>query len=284
MLNRNLKSKISRAVFFDEYNEIDIYIEDTAKGYKKLFLKLLQRILGEQYKIENIFPLGGRGEVLQACSSDQESRDRARIYIIDGDLYLLAGETDDVHLKGLFVLPRYCIENHLLCELSLLNIMDEEETDKSFETIENLFNFEGWVDAVKVHLVDLFIEYAVAKKIAPTVQTVAFGYSGLVSSNSGEVDSSKVDLRILDVKTAVIEIAGQYSYESTKHEIKQLVAHDKNSLLSVVSGKDILMPLLLMRCKKFVPFKITNLALKMRVANVCNLESMSMLPSFINNE
>ncbi|WJG20950.1 DUF4435 domain-containing protein [Vibrio furnissii] len=281
MLTRNLKAKVAKASFFDDYNEIDIFIEDTAKGYKKLFNKIIQRILGGKFKIENVFPLGGRREVLTACQSDQNSRNRARLYIIDGDLYILSGEVDDTKLNGLYVLPRYCIENHLICKMSLLSIMEEEDVDNSLETLEQLFDYDAWVDAVKSNLVDLFVEYGVAKRIAPSVQTVAFGYSGLVSSNTGEVDPIKVARRIDDVRQQTITIAGQELYDETKIEISALVDHSEESLLSIVSGKDILMPLLLMRCKRLVNIKAPNLSLKLRIANVCDLESMRELPEYI---
>lgn len=281
MLTRNLKAKVAKATFFDDYNEIDIFIEDTAKGYKKLFAKILQRVLGQNFKVENVFPLGGRTGVLRACRDDQGARDRARIYIIDGDLYLLAGENEDTNLNGLFVLPRYCIENHLICKMSLLSIMEEEDPDKSLETLESLFDYDAWLNAVKSNLVDLFVEYGVAKRIAPTVQTVAYGYKGLVSSNTGEVDPIKVTSRIADVRQAIIAIAGQELYDTTKAEISSLVSHDEDSLLSVVSGKDILMPLLMMRCKRLVSLTAPNLSLKLRIANVCNLESMANLPDYI---
>lgn len=282
MLKRNLKAKVAKPIFFDEYNEIDVYIEDTAVGYKKLFTKIVQRVLEPHYKVDSVFPLGGRTEVIAACKTDQGKKNRARIYIVDGDLYLLSGETEDLNLRGLYVLPRYCIENHLLCDLSLLSIMDEEDPTRSFDVLAGLLDFDGWVDANKNHLVELFIEYGVAKKIAPTVQTVAFGYRGLVSSNDGLVDPVKVDMRIKDVKEQVIKISGQDLYDKTRQEISQNISFDKNHLLSLVSGKDLLMPLLLMRCKSIVDLKLKSIALKFRIANVCNLESVESLPTHIN--
>jgi hypothetical protein len=281
MLTRNLKARVAKAAFYDDYNDIDIFIEDTAKGYKKLFSKILQRVLGNKYKVDSVFPLGGRGEVLTACKADQTPKNRARIYIIDGDLYLLSGEIENTKINGLFVLPRYCIENHLICDLSFISILDEEEADKSYDEIEQLFNFSGWIDAIKTHLIDLFIEYGIGKKIAPSVQSVAFGYSGLVSSNTGELDEKKVNNRIKSMRQEIINIAGIELYNITRKEVSNLVQYDKQSLLTFISGKDILMPLLFMRCKRLVDFKVTNIAFKQRLANICDLESMSELPNYI---
>ncbi|ELG5190194.1 TPA: DUF4435 domain-containing protein [Vibrio vulnificus] len=284
MLNRNLKAKVAKATFFDDYNEVDIFIEDTAQGYKKLFKKIIQRILGGEFKVDNVFPLGGRKEVLTACRSDQKSRNRARLYIIDGDLYILSGEVEDTKIKGLYVLPRYCIENHLICKISLLSILEEEDPNNSLEVLESMFDYDSWVNAVKTNLVDLFVEYGVAKRIAPTLQTVAFGYSGLVSTNTGEVDPEKVKRRICDVQKETINIAGKELYDKTKAEIAALVDHNEESLLSIVSGKDILMPLIMMRCKRLVNFKAPNLSVKLRIANICDLNSMKNLPDFIYRE
>ncbi|EOV0147233.1 hypothetical protein ACOIXN_004718, partial [Vibrio vulnificus] len=129
-----------------------------------------------------------------------------------------------------------------------------------------------------------FVEYGVAKRIAPTLQTVAFGYSGLVSTNTGEVDPEKVKRRIFDVQKETINIAGKELYDKTKAEIAALVDHNEESLLSIVSGKDILMPLIMMRCKRLVNFKAPNLSVKLRIANICDLNSMKNLPDFIYRE
>lgn len=273
MLDRKQKSKVGRAAFFDEYNEIDIYIEDTALGYQKLFSKLMSRLFEGSYKVENVFPLGGRGQVIDACKRDQSSRGRTRLYIIDGDLFLLSGEVEDISLKGLYVLPRYCIENHLLCDKSLEYIMDEEEPEKSLESLRRDFNYSGWVESIKTDLIDLFVEYGVAKSIAPHIQTVAFGHKKLISDNSGELDKIKVKNRIENLKATVIQHAGNTCYDKEKDKILKLVSYSETSLLSYVSGKDILMPLIMLRLRKNIKTNSTNIAIKSRISNICQLDS-----------
>lgn len=281
MLTRNLKARVAKATFYDEYNEIDIFIEDTAHGYKKLFLKLVQRVLGPDYKVENVFPLGGRLEVLESCRHDQAPRDRARLFIVDGDLYLLCGESECTNLRGLYVLPRYCIENHLICSESILSILEQEDAEKTYEVLEQHFDYSGWVSINKDKLIDLYLEYAIAKKIAPSLQTVAFGYSKLISSNSGEIDQTKVENRISTLRSDIIEISGEELYETTRSQISSLIDYNEDSLLRFISGKDMLMPLLMMRSKRLVNFKAPNLSIKMRIADVCNLESLSSMPEHV---
>ncbi|HGY1050312.1 TPA: DUF4435 domain-containing protein [Aeromonas salmonicida subsp. pectinolytica] len=279
MLERRLKSKIAKAVFYDDYNDIDIFIEDTAKGYKKLFSKLLSRVLGSNYKINNVFPLGGRLEVVGACTRDQKTRDRARLYIVDGDLFLLTGE--DISLNGLYVLPRYCIENHLICFNSLVKFMEEEDIEREYSHLSALFNIDSWIDSVKTDLLTLFIEYGVAKSIAPHLQTVAFGYSGLVSGNSGEVDHLKVTERINNLKHDVISHAGEEKYNQERKKISSKVSYDMDSLLKYVSGKDILMPLLMMRVKSIVKTTAANISIKHRLSNSCNIDSLNDIHNFV---
>jgi len=279
MLKRSPKAKRNKASFYHEYNSIDIFIEDTAVGYKKLFTKLLSRILSSSHIVSDVFPLGGRIEVISACEADQLRRNRARLYIIDGDLYLLTGE--NLNLKGLYVLPRYCIENHLLCISALLSIMEEEDPERDLIALEGLLDFTGWVDSVKNDLLSLFIEYGVAKSIAPHLQTVKYGYKNLISGNSGDVDRDKVNTRIHTLRQQIIDHAGQNKYDAERERIGAMVTFDYDSFIKYISAKDILMPLLMMRIKKHVKITSPNLTLKHRISNICDIDSFGDVSSFI---
>ncbi|MEZ8197350.1 DUF4435 domain-containing protein [Vibrio splendidus] len=272
-LVRSTKAKRAKSAFYHEYNEIDIYIEDTAIGYKKIFRKLMSRYFEGSYKVSDVFPLGGRDQVLKACGNDQQPRKRPRLYIVDGDLYLLLGES--IQLQGLYVLPRYCVENHLICPNALTQILEEEAPESEYEQLEDKLDFIGWINANKMHLIELFIVYAVAKKLTPTIQTVAFGYKGLISSGDGEVDATKVRHRIESLSKDVISLVGQKAYEKEYEEISSKVSFKNSELLTYISAKDILMPLLTLRLQRTTKFKVSNLTLKHRLSNRCAIESFN---------
>ncbi|MDW1824034.1 DUF4435 domain-containing protein [Vibrio sp. Vb0937] len=279
-LERKLISKRAKAVFYTEYNDIDIFIEDTAVGYKKLFNKLISRYFKDEFTISDIFPLGGRDQVIKACKDDQIARGRPRIYIVDGDLYLLTGEQQT--LKGLYVLPRYCIENHLICPNSITHLLEEEDPDKDYEHLAQKLDYEGWIQSTKDSLLNLFVEYAVAKKLTPHLQTVQYGYRGLISSGDGSVDNDKVEQRITQLSTEVKSIVTKEEYDMTRADISSKVNYANEDLLKYVSAKDILFPLLMLRMQRTVKFKVPNLTVKHRLSNTCPVDTFEGLKDHIN--
>src|SRR5208283_2113686 len=119
------KAKKAKAVFFRQWNDIDIFIEDTEKSSKKIFRQILSRCFVDKYRVAEIFPLGGREAVITACQGDQIDGGNPRIYLIDGDLSLILGIRVP-SLKRLFVLPIYCIENLLIDETAVVEVLFEE--------------------------------------------------------------------------------------------------------------------------------------------------------------
>lgn len=148
---RSLGAKHAISTLFQEKNDIDIYIEDTAFGYEKLFTLLLSRVFEGEYRVNKIFPLGSRDQVIKKCQN--ESSNRPYLYIVDGDLFLLIGDTIKTK-KGLYRLPFYCIENILCDGNAITEVLDEEEPTKSIQDIENSFDYLNWIETNKNKLFD----------------------------------------------------------------------------------------------------------------------------------
>jgi hypothetical protein len=269
---RSVQAKSAKSVFFEDVNDIDIYIEDTAFGYQKLFAILFSRVLNDQYKVSKVFPLGGRKAVVD--QHNKHSSDRPSLYIIDGDLFLLTGDAVD-NMNGLYKFPYYCVENILCDNKALLTVLDEEEPVKSLEDIEGLFNYQEWLLNNENKLFSLFVEYAISMILNPQEQTVAFKVSDLVSSNKGELDDDKLRNRMESLKKTVIESTSLDAYESARNEI--LANFDLSGLnkLDVISGKDYLFPLLKTRAKALVKTKISDLNFKLRLAKTCDVNNIS---------
>ena len=205
MHDRGAAAKSASSLFYEEYNDVDIYIEDTAEGYRKIFKELLNKALGTKFKIEQVFPLGNRDEVIKECKKNQESNGRKKVYIIDGDLHILNNAPEPA-LNGLYVLPRYCVENYLFCENAIYQTADEEEWEMELEQIKDKINFNSWLTENESLLLDLFILYAICYKHTPHEQTVGYKVSKLCNSNSGIVNPDKVKARKDELK----ELVGWY--------------------------------------------------------------------------
>lgn len=265
MFFRRIAAKSARSIFFEEYNDIDIYIEDRALGNKKLVKELLKKSLGSEVKIEQIFPLGSRDEVITECWNNQHKTGRKRIYIVDGDLYLISG-SDVAGLTGLYVLPRYCIENFLIDEESLIELAYEEDPIMEIEEVRTNLNFSHWLEYNQALLTELFIIYALCFKHMPEEQTVGYKVSKLCSSNSGLVCNDKVVCRIAELKKKLVEKIGEVAFRTAfEHYSANLIDHEY-VMLKCVSGKDYLLPLLVTRLKSFLKFPNLNSSIKIRLA------------------
>lgn len=272
MLERGLAARKAKSVFFEERNSIDIYVEDTAIGYKKIYKCILNRLLGEDYLINDVFPLGGRGAVLTSWGSDENKRKRPRLYIIDGDIDLLHGVRECK--AGLYTLPYYCIENIFVCEDAIVNLMVDEDPEKEKDELSALFDFNGWNEKNADLLFELFITYALIQKFTPSIQNVNYQISKLVSGNKGELDSVKVNERIGMLETSLRLVITDEVIAYEKKKIKSEITKDAR-VKKFVSGKDYLLPLLMTRVKSIVNTKISNINFKHRVSKYCDLNDLS---------
>ena len=268
MLERGLAAKKARSVFFEERNSIDIYVEDTAIGYRKIYKCILNRLLGDRFLINDIFPLGGKTAVLSSWENDTNKRSRPRLYIVDGDIELLQGirECKD----GLYTLPYYCIENIFLCEKSIVDLLVEEDPEKEHDELYKLFDYEGWEIKNSKLLFDLFITYFLIKKYAPSIPNVNYQVSKLISDNKGDLDSVKVSDRINNLNKTLLGVISNDELKKEKEKIESEIKKDMR-IKKYISGKDYLLPLIMIRIKSIVSTRISNINFKHRVSHKCNL-------------
>lgn len=265
---RSVEANFAKSVFYTQYNDIDIYVEDTKQGYEKVFKILFSRLFEDKFRVDSIFPLGGRDKVINKFKEDKSTR--PFLYVIDGDLMFLT--KDDVqNTKGFFRLPCYCLEN-ILCDVNaLINILDDEDSNKNYSEIVKDFDYPNWILENEHKLFELFIEYKVSKILYPELGTVSFAVEDLISCGRGILDNTKFQQRIQFVKNSVIGIAGYDEYILTRNEILQNFNKSQTSRLNIVSGKDYILPLLKKRGQSSAKMNVSNPSLMNRLAKNCDL-------------
>ncbi|WP_062358364.1 DUF4435 domain-containing protein [Pseudoxanthomonas mexicana] len=138
----------ARSVFFEEFNDIDIYVEDTDATTIRIFTTLLQRAM-ENLRIETVFGLGGRHEVLKRFSSDANNA-RKRLYIIDGDFSCILGDLCHHEVPtGVFRLSRYCIENYLVDEEAFIQVAHDEDGSRRQIELKQEANLQEWMESTR---------------------------------------------------------------------------------------------------------------------------------------
>jgi hypothetical protein len=280
MHNRGTAAKSASSLFYEEYNDVDIYIEDTAEGYRKIFKELLNKALGTKFKIEQVFPLGNREQVIEECRKNQTSDGRKKVYIVDGDFHILNDSTAP-SLNGLFVLPRYCVENYLFCENAICQTADEEECEMEIDQIKATIDFDSWLTENESLLLDLFIVYAICFKHIPHEQTVGYKVSKLCNSNSGVVNPEKVKARKDDLTVKLINHFGEERLNTEIEIIKERIKEKDKKLLRFVSGKDYLLPLLITRLQSFLRFPSNSIAVRLRLAKKANADELKEVENYI---
>lgn len=280
MHNRGTAAKSASSLFYEEFNDVDIYIEDTAEGYRKIFKELLNKALGAKFKIEQVFPLGNKEQVIEECRKNQTSDGRKKVYIVDGDFHIL-NNSPIPNLNGLYVLPRYCIENYLFCENAICQTADEEECEMEIDQIRATIDFNSWITDNEKLLLDLFIVYAICFKYIPQEQTVGYKVSKLCNSNSGIVNSAKVQARKNELTAKFINLFGEGRLNKEIEIIKDRIKEKDKKLLRFVSGKDYLLPLLITRLQSFIRFPSNSIALRLRLAKKANADEMKEIETYI---
>ena len=259
------------SLFFKSKNDIDIFIEDSndEEFYKALFNRLLCNS-----KIAKIISCRCKTELVKACESDQIDRKRKRIYIVDGDLDLIFNNNRN-DLKYFYSLDKYCIENYLIDEISLIEILhDIVILDKV--QIEKQLGFNNWLKNISHPLIELFLHYSLTHQFKTGSKTVANGVGKYCHQvkNITVLNTLKIEEEIEKLRSEIISLKGQEIYDELIYERRQNWPSNITTLLTIVSGKDFLLPLLSFRFKKIKGKETYNLkyeALRMRLAKTCNM-------------
>jgi hypothetical protein len=257
--------------FFRPYNDIDVYIEDSL--CRNMYETIINRILERRAKVTRIFQLGGRQAVLDECRSQQRQYRRNSLFIIDGDYDILL-DTAAPRLEGLYRLGVYCAENLLLCETAATELAYDNMPNAPRHYVASHIAFPQWLSHPERCLVNLFIVYALAKVLAPDIQTSAYHVYQLCIQSGGqpEIDLQKVRARRNSVMRELEQHASRQNIAERLRSIRQSVRNRSLHSIHVVSGKTYLLPLLHAHLRRRTKYRGDIDTLKVQLARYCVLD------------
>ena len=277
MLKYSLKTRRLYSRFFRYRNNIDIYTEDEEKDkefYKLLFSRLLD---GTGMKINDITPLGCKQNVIDRCKEEPKT-ERKKIFIVDGDIDLILNSNED-RIENLFVLNAYCIENFLIDEKSATELLYMNIGTSSKENIKKTLNFKKWLEYNSEALIDLFLHFSIKKEIGQTF--LLYNANRFTKTNKKEtiLDIDAIGRYTDTIKNEVLQEITKEKYNKILEERKKKWAISNETLLTIVSGKDYLLPLLQFRVQKFKTLKglFSQEAIKLILAEHCDLSRLETL-------
>lgn len=247
MINYNEESRRLLSTFYAYRNDIDIYTEDEEKD-KEFYSTLFKRLLKPSIRINDITPLGNKNQVIKRCQNEPYS-ERKKIFIVDGDIGVINNET--LVMDNLFVLSRYCIENFLIDENSICNFVYLSCGTKSKEEILHNLEFENWMGSYSESLIQLFIHFAILKDCGGNFKLYnAHKYHQKIE---GKYNFNRVMVSndIETIKIEILKILSEEDYKEHYRYLNQKWTNDIDNLLKIVSGKDYLIPILLIKSQEF---------------------------------
>lgn len=248
MLNYTDEAKRLKSTFFRYRNDIDIYTEDEEKD-KEFYKALFARLLKSDIKINDVTPLGCRDNVIKRCENEPKT-ERKKVFIVDGDIAFIHGQI--FTLDNLFVLEKYCIENFLIDEESTCNFVYLNCAIKSKEQIQNDLKFENWLSSYSESLINLFIHFAIINFYGGKFTLYnAHKYHTKKKDGNYVFDNSLVIKDIAILKDDAIIKFGLENYNTKLLELQNKWSYNIESLLTIVSGKDYLIPILLFKTQMF---------------------------------
>lgn len=169
----------NRSIFIK--NSINIYVEDADTQY--LYEDIFKRLLGEKYKIEAIFAMGGKPNVLKAYikKGETDSDGVPNIFLLDGDFdryidYKTANRNDftgtiddelelDEFVSGkmfesesVIYLKTYNIESYFIDEHAIVKCIKGILRKKDEECLK-ILDFSKWKNRIVEESKDLFLTY-----------------------------------------------------------------------------------------------------------------------------
>lgn len=265
------------SLFFKSKNDVDVFIEDSND---EEFYKVLLNRLTDGKRIKKIISCKCKTELLKACEADQIDRNRKRIYLTDGDLDLI-NDTNRKDLKYLHVLNMYCIENHLVEEEGILEVLHSNIVlDKS--AIKKQLTLSNYLKSISNPLIELFLHYSITHLYKMGAKTVSNSVGSFCKKNKSltVLDVEKVEQKVKELRDEIILKIGEDNYNNTIYELRQKWPSNSNTLLTIVSAKDYILPLLTFRFKKLKgkeSFNLKRESLRISLAKNINLESLEEL-------
>lgn len=243
-------------------NDIEVYVEDSSTP--NLWVKLLKKYLPDNVRLNNVNVLGDKLSVIRACKHDQGIDGRKKLYIIDGDMELLLGRRKP-KLRHLYRLRRYCVENYILDEDSIICAVTSIDPKIDEFTARQKIDYNGWVNRNSKALEKLFVCYGVVFELRNDLETVGYSVFKLKKDgDSGDLCEKKVLERTVGLYRSA---RAHFSREKTRSVFDKVQKSAKSlGVTSYVSGKDYIFPLVYLQIRRHCKLNITVNSFKVLVS------------------
>lgn len=169
-LKYSFEGELARASLYSDFNDINLYVEDTNKEYE--YETVLKRLLGEKYSITTIFGLGGKQAVKKAFfENGEETAGKQNYYIVDGDFDRIISPEEMIDNSHFIYLKAYNIESYYIDEKACLKFA-KGKLRQIDENVLKRIDFNEWKKTIVSQSSKLFLCYCFLKKYHPETESV----------------------------------------------------------------------------------------------------------------
>lgn len=264
------------SVFKSYRNSLNIYTEDQDED-KMFYKSLLGRLLkNTDCEINDITPLGNCHTVEKASKS---SPDPKGIYIIDGDINtILSPKQCTSHL---YVLDAYCIENKVIDNDSVVNLAYNLCGRMNIDDLSECLKIDSFMLSITEPLTQLFFYFALEKKYMKCFKIKHFDY---FFEKDIILSRSKINKEIESIKNKLVPCyITEQQLDNDLIKLRSRFPVELDSLLTIVSGKDYLIPCIVRYISKQLQYKFSlpKQAWKYNMSRYCNLSKLEGLKLFV---
>ncbi len=216
---------LNRVIFYSDYNDINIFVEDEKKEY--IYENIFERMFNNTIKIEKILPMKGKPGVEKAFQEYGSSYNgKPAIYLVDGDFDLIM-EKEMILNNNYIYLEKYNIESYYLDKKAVLMYM-AGKLKKTKEEVSIIIKYSEWEKYIYDAMKELFINYMISQEVFPSEKNV--GQSPYYYLNKdGTINANALNDYINGLKCRITDYDALY--ESYKRKFETTLSGDASRLI-----------------------------------------------------
>lgn len=173
----------TRFLYFQGLNDINLFVEDMDMGF--LYETIFKRMLGNDYTITAITPLGGKPNVIKQFHEFGTQTDGIpNVYIVDGDFDRYIHANDMINSQNFIYLKTYNIENYFLDEDACIQFAKGRLCCFD-DIVKSKVDFDNWKTRIVNESAKLFLCYCFVQKVKPELETLSRPIGKFIDCKTG---------------------------------------------------------------------------------------------------
>ena len=274
MLRYSEDGLAARPAFFASNNDIIIIVED--EGKENFYNELMKGLFQGHSITTKILGVGGKRQVLTRLDASSKSPNWwQEFYVVDGDFDDLLGNASP-RSSHFYRLHRYDIESYLLEEAAICAIAEEESPNYTVAEYKNKLTCDTWIANAIDATVRLAACAALLQELSETHAGISQSIERYISKDSALPDIATIDSHIGKVRASQTVVTPQRFDELLEQMIKRM-GHLTTDRIRWISGKHILIPLLIRLLRLKISRGLKKESLCFRLARHCEFSGLTEL-------